>query len=122
MDLAKAKKWQMAIIGPLLCIPPGALIRHCRKTSYPLIFPSVEETELHQEIQLDDFTPISTNSRLLGSSSCEDIIMNKYPIAFWMASVCISSVSVRIPAHRKLKWCRKAACWVSDRHETTFSS
>jgi hypothetical protein len=51
----KNGKWQS--LATAIMLPHGALIRHRRKTSYPLIFPSVEETELHQEIQLDDFTP-----------------------------------------------------------------
>jgi hypothetical protein len=97
----------------MLCNHGFTLISNRRKIIFLNFFSSVEKRDFHQEIQLDDFTaPLPTAYclrflQLRGSSWIT-------PLCGWhQISVCLS----RIPAH-KLKWCRKAACWVSDGHET----
>jgi hypothetical protein len=113
MDLAKAKKWQMAIIGYRYVTTTRAYANKSSAEKSHNFFPSVEKDpsrnstgRFHRPI-LHQFAYC-----LRGSSSCEDIMKHPIALADGMASVCISVYLSCIPAHRKLKWCRKAACWV----------
>jgi hypothetical protein len=68
----------------------------------------------------DDFTAHLHQLNRFGRATGSEDIMNKYPIVCgWHQCVFLVYLS-RIPAHRKLKWCRKAACCFLTGTKPTF--